>query len=67
MVGPKPKPIRPLATKGALEITSDLKKAKKTVTKKPVNDTKDSKTHVPPVAIKESVVVKLQPTQVRLL
>jgi len=64
MVGPKPKPIRPLATKGALEITSDLKKAKKTVTKKPVNDTKDSKTPVPPVAIKESVVVKLQPTQI---
>jgi len=64
MVGPKPKPVRPLATKGALDKPSDLKKAKKTVNKKPVNDPKDSKAAVTPVAAKESVVVKLQPTQI---
>ena len=68
MVGPKP--VRPLSTKGALEKSSDLKKTKKTVTKKPANDPtdsskKDNSKSPVKLVVKDSVVVKLQPTQVR--
>lgn len=67
MVGPKP--VRPLSTKGALEKSSDLKKTKKTVTKKPANDPtdsskKDNSKSPVKLVVKDSVVVKLQPTQI---
>jgi len=67
MVGPKPKPVRPLSTKGALEKSPDLKKTKKNVVKKPVTDSiESSKKGQPtvPAPVKESVVIKLQPNQI---
>eukprot|EP00092_Neocalanus_flemingeri_P011912 GFUD01012844.1.p1 GENE.GFUD01012844.1~~GFUD01012844.1.p1 ORF type:complete len:551 (-),score=232.75 GFUD01012844.1:91-1743(-) len=63
MVGPKP--VRPLSTQGALEKSSDLIKTKKTVAKKPANDAIESvKKDQPTVQVKESVLVKLQPSQI---
>jgi len=63
-----PKPVRPLSSKGSLEKSSDVKKTKKAVTKKPNNDPTESpkKADSKPVelVVKDSVVVKLQPTQI---
>lgn len=63
-----PKPVRPLSSKGSLEKSSDVKKTKKAVAKKPNNDPTESpkKPNSKPVelVVKESVVVKLQPTQI---
>jgi len=65
-----PKPVRPLSTKGSLEKSSDHKKEKKknvkkqpntntNVKQKPSKDGTESK-----IVVKDSVVVKLQATQV---
>ena len=65
-----PKPVRPLSSKGSLEKSSDVKQTKKTTPKKPKNDPTESpkKANSKPVelVVKDSVVVKLQPTQVIL-
>jgi len=66
-----PKPVRPLSTKGSLEKSSDAKKAKKKVSKKPSNPIKNEgdesvkKDNVKPVhTVKDSIVVKLNPSQI---
>jgi len=64
-----PKPVRPLSTKGSLEKSSDDKKEKKKNSKKPTNTNVNQKpaktiTESSKIVVKDSVVVKLQPTQV---
>jgi len=66
-----PKPVRPLSTKGSLEKSSDAKQTKKKVSKKPSNPIKNEvdeavkKDNVKPVhTVKDSVVVKLEPSQI---
>jgi len=66
-----PKPVRPLSTKGSLEKSSDAKQSKKKASKKPSNPIKNEgdesakKDNVKPVhTVKDSVVVKLKPSQI---
>jgi len=66
-----PKPVRPLSTKGSLEKSSDgnkskKKNVKKSTTKLPSNDDNESKKNNvnPSKMVKDSVVVKLDPSQI---
>jgi len=62
-----PKPVRPLSTQGSLEKSSENKKAKKKITKKPINESTESPKKAelkPALVVKDSVVVNLQPAQI---
>lgn len=68
MVGPKPKPVRPLSAKDGLEPSQNMKKVKKPKKSPAVNNSVETpKTEIKSTAIpavKDSAVVELKPTQI---